>query len=100
MLPETIRQEFAAIHQISNFIHQNPELGFKEFKASAALKKFLADRGFSIRENLGGVETAFLAECASPGADRKIPLFAFLGEYDALAGLGHACGHNLIAAAS
>ena len=97
MLPAAIQQEFTAIHQISNFIHQNPELGFKEFKASAALKKFLAEHGFSIRENLGGVETAFLAECASSSADPEIPLFGFLGEYDALAGLGHACGHNLIA---
>jgi len=100
MLPETIQREFAAIHQISNFIHRNPELGFKEFKASAALKKFLSDRGFSIRENLGGVETAFLAECDSPGAGPEVPLFGFLAEYDALAGLGHACGHNLIAAAA
>ena len=61
MLPETIRKEYDAIHAVSNFIHQNPELGFKEFQASAALKKFLSERGFTIKENLGGVETAFLA---------------------------------------
>ena len=97
MLPDTIQKEFSAIHEISEFIHQNPELGYKEFKASAALKKFLSDRGFTIRENLGGVETAFLAECDSPGAGLEIPLFGFIAEYDALAGLGHACGHNLIA---
>ena len=100
MLPDTIRKEFAAIHEISAFIHRNPELGYKEFKAAAALKKFLSGRGFTIRENLGGVETAFLAECDSPGAGPEIPLFGFLAEYDALAGLGHACGHNLIAAAA
>ena len=97
MLPPTIQKEYAAIRRISDFIHDNPELGFKEFKAAAALKKFLADRGFTIRENLGGVETAFLAESDSPGAGPDLPLFGFLGEYDALAGLGHACGHNLIA---
>ena len=97
MLPDTIQKEYAAIRRISDFIHQNPELGFKEFKAAAALKTFLSDRGFTIRENLGGVETAFLAECSSPGAGPEIPLFGFLAEYDALAGLGHACGHNLIA---
>ena len=97
MLPETIRKEYDAIHRISSFIHENPELGYKEFKAAAALKDFLKERGFSIRENLGGVETAFLAEAGSPGAGPDIPLFGFLGEYDALAGLGHACGHNLIA---
>ena len=96
-LPETIQKESAAIRQISDFIYHNPELGYQEFKAAAALKKFLSERGFSIRENLGGVETAFMGECSSPDADKTIPLFGFLGEYDALPGLGHACGHNLIA---
>ena len=97
MLPDTIRKEYAAIRAVSDFIHQNPELGYKEFKAAATLKKFLSERGFSIRENLGGVETAFLAESDSADADGSVPLFGFIGEYDALAGLGHACGHNLIA---
>ena len=97
MLPDTIRKEYAAIRAVSDFIHQNPELGYKEFKAATMLKKFLSERGFSIRENLGGVETAFLAESDSADADESVPLFGFIGEYDALAGLGHACGHNLIA---
>ena len=50
MLPETIRKEYDAIRRISDFIHENPELGYKEFKAAAALKDFLKERGFSIRE--------------------------------------------------
>jgi amidohydrolase len=72
-------------------IHANPELGFQEVKASAWLTQFLEDNGFSIERGICNLPTAFKA---SYGNGK--PAIAVLAEYDALPGVGHACGHNLI----
>lgn len=76
-------------------IHENPELGFEEHKAAAWLAEALERGGFRVERGVGGLPTAFRAvhPAASPGAR-----VALLAEYDALPDLGHACGHNLIAA--
>jgi len=78
-------------------IHAHPEVAFEETQASAWISAFARDAGFEVQAPAGGLETAFAAtkEGTSPG-----PRIAFLAEYDALPKLGHACGHNLIAAAS
>jgi amidohydrolase len=83
------------IIQIADFIHENPESGNKEFKAVALLTKTLADNGFSIEMPVAGLETAFVATYKNAGGG---PAVSFMAEYDALDGLGHGCGHNLIAA--
>jgi amidohydrolase len=82
--------------QISCTLHENPELAFKEFQAYRLLTHTLADLGLSIDHHVGGLETAFLARLG----DGSSPVIAILAEYDALPGLGHACGHNLIAASA
>ncbi|MCX7781737.1 MAG: M20 family peptidase, partial [Negativicutes bacterium] len=79
--------------EISLFLHHNPELGEQEYQAARRLIAAAERRGFTVRQNISGYETAFVASCGSAG-----PKIAFLAEYDALPGLGHACGHNLIAA--
>ncbi|MGC9530242.1 MAG: M20 family metallopeptidase [Candidatus Bipolaricaulaceae bacterium] len=75
-------------------IHSYPELGFEERKASGWLVQILREAGFEVEIPYGGLETAFRAEHP---AGRAGPTVAVLAEYDALPGLGHACGHNLIA---
>jgi amidohydrolase len=80
---------------LSNRIHANPELGFKEEKASGWLSDYLGENGFSIAKGILGMPTAFKASYGSGQ-----PKIAFLAEYDALPQLGHACGHNIIAAAA
>ncbi|MEG0077723.1 M20 family metallopeptidase [Anaerorhabdus sp.] len=75
---------------LSRYIHENPELCFKEEKACKAQCDFLRKEGFSVKEGLGSLPTAFEA---SIGEGK--PVVAILSEYDALA-IGHACGHNLI----
>lgn len=87
---ETNRERFLAI---SRQIHANPELGFEEFKAQQWLTEPLAEAGFAVETGLAGIETSFRATYTGK-ADG--PTIAVLCEYDALAGLGHACGHNLI----
>ncbi|CUH95524.1 hypothetical protein P22_1595 [Propionispora sp. 2/2-37] len=80
---------------ISLFLHQNPELGQQEYLASGRLINAIKQHGFTVSQNISGYETAFIARKGSNG-----PKIAFLAEYDALPELGHACGHNLIAAMS
>ncbi len=80
------------LSELSLKIHANPELGFHEVKATAWLTRYLEEKGFSIEQGICGLPTAFKA---SYGQGR--PTIAILAEYDALPGLGHACGHNLIA---
>ncbi len=83
-------------HQLSELslkIHSSPELGFKEVKAAAWLTQYLEENGFSIERGICELPTAFRGSYG-----RGKPAIAILAEYDALPNLGHACGHNLIAA--
>ncbi len=80
---------------LSERIHAHPETAWQEHQACAWVGKSLSDVGFNVEERYLGLETAFRATHGSGPV--RIGLFA---EYDALPGLGHACGHNLIAAMS
>ena len=81
--------------ELSRKIHENPEVGFHEVLAAAWLTEYLQEKGFAIERGTGGLATAFTA---SYGQGR--PTIALIAEYDALPELGHACGHNLIAASA
>jgi amidohydrolase len=81
--------------QLSLNIHDNPELGFKEEKASAWLTSYLEDSGFHVERGIAGLATAFRAIYGQGS-----PRIALLAEYDALPKIGHGCGHNIIAASA
>jgi amidohydrolase len=81
---------------ISHRIHARPELAFRETHAAGVLAQALASAGFRVEYPAYGLETAFAAR-AGRGAGPHVLICC---EYDALPGLGHACGHNVIAAAS
>jgi amidohydrolase len=85
---EAHRQELI---DLSLRIHGNPETGLQEEKASAWLCEYLRKQGFKVERGICGLPTAFRAE-----AGQGEPRVAFLAEYDALPGVGHACGHNII----
>jgi amidohydrolase len=79
---------------LSHDIHANPELGFKEEKAAAWLCETLEAEGLAVERGVYDLPTAFAATAGSG------PLHvAICAEYDCLPGIGHACGHNIIAAA-
>jgi len=80
------------LRDLSLKIHANPELGFKEVKASALLTQYLEENGFAIERGICELPTAFQGRYG-----KGKPAIAILAEYDALPQLGHACGHNLIA---
>jgi aminobenzoyl-glutamate utilization protein B len=93
--------------EMSDELWENPELPWREFKASRLQADFLEKEGFKVTWDIGGLNTAFLAEWGSGK-----PVLGFIGEYDALPGLsqkkqankeavvegapGHGCGHNML----
>ena len=79
---------------VARDLHAHPEENFEEHHAHALLTDVLDRFGLDVTRHAFGLETAFTAEAGSDG-----PLVAVFLEYDALPGLGHACGHNIIAAA-
>jgi len=78
----------------SHAIHAEPELNFEEHVAHGLLTDVLADQGLPVVRGAYGLDTAFEADAGTDG-----PRLAVLCEYDALPGIGHACGHNVIATA-
>ncbi|KAK8769918.1 hypothetical protein V5799_013613 [Amblyomma americanum] len=88
---EAVAARAQALHAVGRFLWENPETRFEEHRAHDTLCAFLEAEGFDVqRHNV--LQTAFRAEYGAGS-----PVVAFLCEYDALPGLGHACGHNLIA---
>ncbi|KPV64651.1 MAG: Thermostable carboxypeptidase 1 [Candidatus Bathyarchaeota archaeon BA1] len=85
------------IIEISDALHANPEIGHQEHKAAELLTSELERHGFKVEKHIAGMPTAFKATYQGMS---ETPIVAFLAEYDALPGLGHGCGHNLIAAIS
>lgn len=80
---------------LSHDIHAEPELAFDEYRSCAKTQALVAERGFAVTAAPGGLDTAFRAEFGSG------PLvIGVCAEYDALPELGHACGHNIIAASA
>jgi amidohydrolase len=95
---ETIRANLAGLFEISRYLYEHPETGNEEHLAAKLLTEELAARGFRVERGICGLDTAFRAVCGGGGADGAS--VAFFCEYDALPGIGHGCGHNLIAAMS
>ena len=89
---ETIDGVSEDLRALSLDIHEHPELNYEEVHAHQVLTDYLEQQGFDVERGAYGMETAFVARAGSGG-----PTMAVLSEYDALPGIGHACGHNLIA---
>lgn len=91
-----IQNHFNEFNEIVHSLYNNPELGNKEFKSCALLSDFLENKDFTLTRSYV-LPTAFKAVYHG-----KCPGFniAFLCEYDALPGIGHGCGHNMISAIS
>jgi amidohydrolase len=90
---ERIEQERDELIAVSHRIHGRPEIGWEEEQASSWLAELLDGAGFAVETGVCDLPTAFVAR-AGQG-----PLHvAICAEYDALPGIGHACGHNIIAA--
>ncbi len=89
-----------ALTGLADDLHDNPETAFEEFRSRDALVELLREHGQVVETGVHGVATSLSAEFSTPGFDAAVhPTIAVMSEYDALPGIGHACGHNVIAAA-
>ena len=93
-LTETVDAAAPELVALSHAVHARPELAFEEHYASGLVADALAGHGFAVTRGIADLETAFVARSGS--GPLRVAVFA---EYDALPGIGHACGHNIIAAA-
>jgi amidohydrolase len=98
-IKDNFKKELKSIHknliEVSDWMYENPELGFEEYKTSEYLVNFIKSFEDSITFPTCELETAFEITFGKKG-----PLVVLCVEYDALPEIGHACGHNVIATAS
>ncbi|KAH1544496.1 hypothetical protein KXX19_000564 [Aspergillus fumigatus] len=85
----------SSLRELNREIWSNPETAYQEHKAHETICAFLEAQGCTVTRHAYGLDTSFEATCGSGG-----PLINFNAEYDALPGIGHACGHNLITTSS
>ncbi|WP_010651808.1 M20 family metallopeptidase [Oceanobacillus massiliensis] len=93
LLDKEIEKIIQSLWDMSDHLYENPELGNQEYQSMQLLADFLKEHDFVVETGTVDLPTAFKAEYNSgkPG-----PRIAYLAEYDALPGVGHGCGHNLI----
>ena len=92
---ETVVRRRGDLIELSHDIHAEPELAFSEHRSCAKTQALTAERGFDVTTPVGGLDTAFRAVYGSGSL-----VVGVCAEYDALPGIGHACGHNIIAASA
>jgi amidohydrolase len=93
-IDEAVDHDRADLLRLARNIHGSPELRFEEVKAAGWIDELVSSRRHPVERGVGGMKTALRARAGKPGGARV----AILAEYDALPEIGHACGHNLIAA--
>src|SRR5690625_2037276 len=96
---EAIMACSAELIELSRFIHRHPEVSFEEYAAAEAVRHAVAAAGYSLEDPDESLPTAVRGALWGTARDRPDFSVAVLAEYDALEGLGHGCGHNLMAAA-
>ncbi len=94
---QSIDEKAEELWGLARYLWENPEYNFKEFKSSKAVWELLEQYGFEVEKGICGLDTAFhgIYDSKKPG-----PHIGFLAEFDAVPGMGHSCGHNLMAAMS
>ncbi|GAA3092592.1 amidohydrolase [Kribbella aluminosa] len=93
LVPRTVAADAERLIRLSEQLHAHPETAWQEHRSARWVAEALDEAGFTVTSQYLGLETAFLATFGS-GPFR----LGLCAEYDALPGLGHACGHNLISA--
>lgn len=92
---DVVTRRSSDLVELSHSIHAEPELAFHEYRSCAKTLALVAERGFEITEKVAGLDTAFRATFGSGAL-----VIGVCAEYDALPEIGHACGHNIIAASA
>ncbi|MCF0253099.1 MAG: amidohydrolase, partial [Duodenibacillus sp.] len=88
-----VEERLPAYQEAALAIHARPETSDEEVFASSTLIGLLEKEGFAVEKGVAGHRTGFIARYRSA---RPGPVIGMLAEYDALPGMGHACGHNIL----
>lgn len=96
---ERLAAHLPTLVDVAADLHAHPEIRFTEVHAAARLTAELERAGFAVERGFAGLETAFVGRWSTADASEGTTTIAIFLEYDALEGIGHACGHNIIAAA-
>ncbi|MBM7540369.1 M20 family metallopeptidase [Amphibacillus cookii] len=93
-LTKALNEIESDLKEISRYLYENPELGDQEYQSAKLLVNYLTQHHFEVETGIVDRPTAFRAvyDSGKPGAT-----IGYMAEYDALPGVGHGCGHNLIA---
>ena len=94
-ITELVEERKTELAAIADELYRFPETGLEEYHSMSLLTGILEREGFLLERGIAGLPTAFRASFGDGG-----PVIAILAEMDALPGIGHACGHNVIAAAA
>jgi amidohydrolase len=97
IVKDAVDEKRPMLEDIARYLYENPELGSEEYKAFERLTSVLDNHGFEVEKGIYEMPTAFKASFKGGSEGPKV---AVLAEYDALPGVGHGCGHNLIAASA
>lgn len=92
---ESVAKQMDDLTAISQAMYDTPEVAYQEHATADLLCEYLGNNGFEVEKPVYGLETAFTAKAGTSG-----PEVVICAEMDALPGIGHACGHNVIAAAA
>ncbi|MDW2799944.1 M20 family metallopeptidase [Clostridium boliviensis] len=95
MAKQAIEEKTDKLWELALFLWNNPEYNFNEYVSSKAVSGLLETFGFEVERGICGLDTAF---CGRYDSGKPGPNIGFLAEYDAVPGMGHSCGHNLMAA--
>ena len=95
VLTAAVQRRADELCRLSHSIHAEPELAFAEHRSATKVAQLAEAEGFEVEYAVGGLETAFTATYGTGSL-----VIGLCAEYDALPEIGHACGHNVIAAAS
>jgi amidohydrolase len=96
VLADAVDALAADLVALSHDLAAHPEVSFEEHRSAGVLADAVEARGIAVTRGAHGLPTALRAESAAPGGEAG-PTIAVMSEYDALPGVGHGCGHNIIA---
>jgi amidohydrolase len=85
------------LEEIVRDLHDHPEVSYEEHRSSRVVREYLSEEGFTNVSGVAGMDTSFVSDWKNGASSPRV---GYLVEMDALPGLGHACGHNIVAASS
>lgn len=89
---ETLSKNEETAYHLNHYLAEHPEISGQEYNSVKKITEILREKGIEVEDKVAGIDTSFKAHITKAASDK--PKFGILMEYDALPGIGHACGHS------